>query len=203
MREMNTLHTPKTLKDFENKVKDAFLQKKVHGPIHLSGGNEEQLIELFKDVNDNDWVFSTHRSHYHYLLKGGCERWLLMEIAKGRSMHIYDKSLKFFTSAIVGGILPIATGVALGIKKEGASEHVWVFIGDGATDSGRFFVSHRFSLVYELPVTFVIEDNTYSCDTPYLVRWPCTDYKEIKGMIRKYQYERLYPHTGCGQFVQF
>ena len=57
----------------EKRVAELFKEGKVRGPVHLSGGNEAKLIKIFQEVNEKDWVFSTHRWHYHYLLKGGTE----------------------------------------------------------------------------------------------------------------------------------
>ena len=96
------------LVQFERKMADHWESGKVKGPIHLSGGNEDELIEIFKRVESNDWVFSTWRSHYHALLKGIPSEWLEREILDGRSITIVNKDEKFYSSAIVSGIIPIA-----------------------------------------------------------------------------------------------
>ena len=103
---------------FSDKIKKIYEKGKIKAPIHLSGNNEKQLIRIFKNVKKKDWVFSTWRSHYHALLHGINPKWLENEIIKGKSMGIINKKKNFYSSAIVGGILPIALGVALSIKKK-------------------------------------------------------------------------------------
>ena len=184
---------------FENEIKQLFLDGKIRAPIHLSKGNEEQLIEIFKNIRSRDWVFSTHRSHYHALLKGIPPAWLKEEILAGRSMHINNRKHRFMTSSIVGGCLPIAVGVALAIKRNGLDEKVWVFIGDMASKTGMMHECCLYSQFNNLPITFIIEDNGLSINTPTHDIW---GYKE-QGKVKYYSYNREYPHVGCGQFVTF
>ena len=97
--------TPQQLIDFENDIAAEFNAGKIPYPIHLSGtGNEDWLIDFFKQINPQDWVFSTWRSHYHALLKNMSPEKLKAKIMAGESMHIMDKELNFFSSSIVGGI---------------------------------------------------------------------------------------------------
>ncbi len=199
---------------FEEEIKDLFLAKQIRAPVHLSRGNEEQLIEIFEKVKSDDWVFSTHRSHYHALLKGIDPQWLKNEILMGKSMHIFNREHKFFTSAIVGGICPIAVGVALGIKKKGEKHHVWCFIGDMAYHMGIFHESKTYAENFDLPITFVIEDNGLSAETPTESVWgfeqskSCCDMpvyvsKWASGGVMFYHYERGFPHCGVGKWVTF
>ena len=74
--------------NFELEIKKLYENGKIKAPIHLSGNNEHQLIEIFKKIKKNDWVFSTWRNHYHALLKGIPRNWLKKEIVAGRSMGI-------------------------------------------------------------------------------------------------------------------
>ena len=106
--------------------------KKIRAPIHLSDGNEEQLIEIFREIAPYDWVFSTWRSHYHALLHGVPREMVMSEIMAGRSMMLHFPGWRFFTSAIVGGILPIACGVAAASKEDNqiVNPWVWCFVGD-------------------------------------------------------------------------
>ena len=101
---------------FERKMADHWESGRVRGPIHLSGGNEDELIEIFKYVKKTDWVFSTWRSHYHALLKGVPSEWVEQEILDGRSITLVNKDEKFYASAIVGAIIPIAVGVFMANK---------------------------------------------------------------------------------------
>ena len=109
--------TKKKLIDFEIKIKEIYEKGQIRAPVHLSGNNEEQLIKIFKNIKTNDWVFSSWRNHYHALLKGIPEKNLLDQICKGRSMSVNSKKHNFYSSSIVGGILPIALGVSMSLKK--------------------------------------------------------------------------------------
>lgn len=113
---MITMLKKSDLINFEDDIKKVYESGKIKAPIHLSGNNEDQLIKIFKKVKKNDWVFSTWRNHYHALLKGIPKEWLKKEIIEGRSMGINNIKYKFYSSAIVGGILPIALGVGKSIQ---------------------------------------------------------------------------------------
>ena len=213
--------------DFEKEVVQLFNDGKLRSPVHLSGGNEEQLIEIFKNIKPTDWVFSTYRSHYHALLHGIDKEWLKNWILDNKSIHVMNSQHKFITSAIVGGTLPTALGVAIGIKlkndkdikevEEGREDkrftdyddtHVFVFIGDMTGHTGVFFECIKYAYYHNLPITFVIEDNGLSTDTPTSEVWniPNIDYyhqlsQMFPGMIVYYKYERVWPHYGSGKWV--
>jgi len=194
----------KDLIDFELEIYQLFEDGKLPCLIHLCGGNEDQLINLFDKINDDDWVFSTHRTHYHYLLKGGTKEALLDKIKNGNSMFVFDRKLKFFSSSILAGNSCIAAGVALAIKKKALPNHVWCFIGDGAEDEGHFYEAVRFCHGHNLPCTFIIEDNNRSVDTDKATRRGITDWQWPSNVI-KYEYVATYPHasTGSGKMVKF
>lgn len=182
---------------FEQEVAEAFESKLIPGPIHLSGGNEDQLIEIFKQIKPTDWVFSTWRSHYHALLHGIPADQVMAEIMSGRSMGMHFPEHNFFTSAIVGGILPIAVGVAYALK--GTGKHVWCFIGDMAATTGIFHESVNYATKHRLPIRFIIEDNGLSCNTP-TEDVTVTDFHH---MAESYRYHREVPHCGTGKWVTF
>lgn len=190
--------TKTELVSFEAEVAKAFEAKKIPGPIHLSGGNEDALIEIFQHINPEDWVFSTYRSHYHALLAGVPRDRLMKEILSGRSMNLSFE--RFYTSAIVGGCLSIATGLALGIKRQGEKNQVWCFVGDMAATTGAFHEATKYAEGHDLPIHFVIEDNGLSCDSPTFDCWG-KDRKQTKKII--YQYKREWPHVGIGRHVAF
>ena len=96
----------KDLLKFTEDIKEIYEAGKIHAPIHLSGTNEKQLIKVFKDIKKADWIFGTWRSHYLWLLSGRSPKELKKQIVDGHSMHVYGN--RFFTSAIVAGIAPIA-----------------------------------------------------------------------------------------------
>jgi len=188
---------------FENEIKVLFEQAKIPYPVHLCGGNEKQLIEIFKNIKKEDYKFSNHRSHYHYLLSGGSQEALKDKIMRGKSMYIFDRKLNFYTSVIMGGIPAIAAGVALALKRKKSTSHVWCFVGDGAEDEGHFYEAARYVEGHDLPCTFIIEDNEYSVDTPKEARYGInSEIKWGKHVIR-YYYKRVYPHYGIGKWVNF
>lgn len=213
---MKTNWTVKSLIEFEEQVAREFEEGKISCPIHLSGGNEEMLISIFDMIKLSDWVISTHRNHYHYLLKGGDGEKLLAELRGdrsgvcggcGRSMHIFDSSINFLTSGIVCGGVPIACGVALAIAKKFPDitkerPQVWTFIGDGAEDSGALVEAVRFAGGRKLPVTFVIEDNNLSIDVSKNERWKEWSPIGAPNVVR-YEYRRKFPHVGIGKHVSF
>ncbi len=195
---MKKLHsTPEELIAFEKRIVDLFEDAKIPYPIHLSGGNEKQLIEIFKKITPGDYVFSTHRNHYHYLLAGGSAEDLEKKILEGRSMHVFDKRINFLTSAIVAGTAAIAAGVALALKKKNSKKKVWCFLGDGAEDEGHFYEAVRYVDGHDLPCTFIIEDNDRSVETPKSVRYGRSEMK-WPGCVIRYRFKPLYPHVGTG-----
>ncbi len=193
--------TSETLIDFENLIVKHWEEGKIRGPIHLSNGNEEQLIEVFKRVKETDWVFSTWRSHYHALLKGVSTDWVEEEILKGKSITLCNMDDKFYSSAIVGGTLSIALGVAMGIKDKGSDEKVWVFIGDMSFESGIFYEVHKYARNFDLPLYFVVEDNDVSTYTPTEATW--NKKREIPSDVVYYKYKSKFPHYGTGKWIAF
>jgi pyruvate dehydrogenase E1 component alpha subunit len=187
---------------FEEKVVTEYKKGFTYGPVHLSGGNEEQLIKIFKDIKRNDWVFSTHRSHYHALLKSKDKEWLMNEIIKkANSSHINSRKYKIFTSAIVGGIIPIALGVAYSIKLKKQKSKVYCFVGDMASEMGCFNEAVKYAINFDLPIIFVIEDNGLGCNSPTEIVWGNKLYYKSDKVIY-YRYVRKYPHYGVGEFIK-
>lgn len=179
---------------FEKRVAEAFANKQCKGPVHLSGGNEEQLIEIFKGIPKDAWVVSTYRSHYHALLHGINPDWLFNEILEGRSMNIHNPQHRFISSAIVGGCLPIAVGLAA------AGAEVHCFLGDMAATTGAFHEASMYAFGHGLPVSFYIEDNGYSTNTP---TDECWGNERRKSYVLRYHYKRQHPHVGVEKWVQF
>ena len=193
--------TETDLINFEDQVKQYWESAKIHGPVHMSNGNEQQLIEIFKRIQTTDWVFSTWRSHYHALLKGISKEWIMQEILAGKSMTLCNISEKFYSSAIVGGTLPIALGVAQGIKKLGGTEKVWCFLGDMSFESGLFYEVHKYARNFDLPLYFVVEDNKLSTYTPTEHTW--NKKRNVPEDVLHYNYTSKYPHYGTGKWVAF
>lgn len=184
---------------FERVVAEEFEQGKIRAPIHLSGGNEEELIRVFRDVHPKAWVFSTWRWHYHALLHGVPQEKVMAEI-RAKGMNASFPEHRFYSSAIVGGILPIAVGVAAAIKRVGGSRMVWCFVGDMAATTGIFHESAEYAAGHDLPIEFVIEDNGFSTNAPTEQVW---GERDLRKHPRRYSYERTFPHMGTGKWVQF
>ena len=191
----------KDLINFEKRVQKVYEAGEIKAPVHLSGNNEDQLIEIFKKIDKDDWVFSSWRNHYHALLHGFDPEELFNLIKEGRSMGINSVKHKFYSSSIVGGSLPIALGVAQSIKLKKETSKVWCFIGDMTFETGTFHECYKYSRNFDLPLEFVIEDNNMSTNTPTDEAW--NQKSEIPDDVYYYEYERKYPHHGTGTWVLF
>lgn len=188
---MKVNHTPESLIQFEERVCQAFAEKKIRSPIHLYDGNEEQMRYIFQHyVEEDSWVCCSWRSHYQCLLKGVPEETLMQAILEGKSISLCFSEYKVIASAIVGGILPIALGIALGIKRQGGKNKVVCFLGEMTAESGIFHECLKYSTNHELPILWVIECNGKSV---------CTDTRQVWN-TKKLTYE---PDTGlgCGVYV--
>ena len=187
--------------NFELKVKEAYEAGKIKAPVHLSGNNEDQLIEIFKKVNEDDWVFIGWRNHYHALLHGFDPEELFSLIVEGRSMSINSSERRFYSSSIVAGSIPLALGVAQSIKLKEESNKVWCFIGDMTFETGVFHECYKYSRNFNLPLEFVVEDNNMSTNTPTDETW--NKKSKIPDDVHYYKYERNFPHHGTGSWVLF
>jgi pyruvate dehydrogenase E1 component alpha subunit len=186
---------------FEELIVSHWEAAKIRGPVHLSNGNEEQLIEIFKRIKTTDWVFSTWRSHYHAFLKGINPTWIEDEILAGKSITLCNIDEKFYSSAIVTATLPIALGVALSLKKSDSTDKVWVFVGDMSFETGAFYEAHKYARNFDLPLYFVVEDNGVSTYTPTEATW--AKKREIPADVIHYEYKSKYPHYGSGKWIAF
>ena len=188
--------TVQELITFEDRIGELYLDNKLPFLFHLSGGNEQQLIDIFKDIKEGDYVISNHRSHYHALLHGIPPDVIEDRILNGRSMFIYDRERNFFCSAIIGGTPAIAAGIAWALKKKGSDKKVWCFIGDGTEDNGHTYEAIRYVDGFDLPCKFVIENNDRSVETSNVQRWGSkADYEWNSPSVIKYKYEITYPHA--------
>jgi|SRR3990167_1167220 len=163
--------TAQKLIKFEKDIEREFLEGNIRAPVHFSEGNESQLIEIFRNIKNTDWVFSTHRNHLHALLHGISQDWLKEQILSGRSMHINSKERKFVTSSIVNGCVPIAVGVAMALKRQSSEDKVWCFVGDMAESVGIFYENSKYARNFNLPIYFIIECNDLSTNTPTSICW--------------------------------
>lgn len=188
--------TKEELIAFEDRIGDLYLDNKLPFLFHLSGGNETQLIDIFKDIKEGDYVISNHRSHYHALLHGIPPEVVEDRILNGRSMFIYDRNRNFFCSAIIGGTPAIAAGIAWALKRKGSDKKVWCFVGDGTEDNGHLFEAVRYVDGWDLPCKFVIENNDRSVESSNAERWGNSgDYQWQSPSVIKYYYDITYPHA--------
>ena len=202
---MITKHTKKELIDFETDIAECFNNSMIKAPVHLYDGNEEQMIEIFENVKSKDWVFCTWRSHYQCLLKGVPPNQIKKDILDGKSITLCYPEYNIYSSAIVTGNIPIATGTALDIKRKGGDEHVWCFIGDMASETGSFFENWKYSINHDLPITYIIENNGKSVCTNTQKTWGTDKLffaKETRKIIY-YEYNTKYPHAGAGKRIEF
>jgi len=193
--------TEEKLIRFEQSIVDIWEAGKIKGPVHLSNGNETPLIQIFKRIKETDWVFSTWRSHYHWVLKGLSADYATEIIKEGKSITMCEHEERFYASAIVGGTLPIALGVASAIKKDGGDDKVWVFVGDMSFESGIFYEVHKYARNFDLPLYFVVEDNGVSTYTPTDATWNIK--REVPSDVIHYTYKSKYPHYGSGKWIAF
>ena len=188
--------------DFEMSIADKFNAGCIRAPIHLSRGNEQFLINIFKDWRDGDWGFSFWRNHYHALLVGIPPEEVRRQIIAGRSMTVCSPQHHFFASAIVAGCFPIALGVAWEIKRRGGKERVWIFTGDMGAQTGMAMECYNYGREHGLPLIWVLEDNGKSVCTVTKDVWP-----EYRGIKPDYYYQwdlsAHYPHAGGGKRIQF
>ena len=192
--------------NFETEIADLFNTAKIRAPVHLYYGNEERMIEIFRDVRPEDWVCCSWRSHYQCLLKGVPPAEVRAEILAGRSISLCFPQYRVVSSAIVGGIVPIAVGIALGLKRRGEPGRVHCFMGEMTSETGIAHESIKYSFNHKLPIRFIVEDNGKSVCTDTRESWnqpALTAEQASHPMVVYYKYETKYPHAGAGVRVQF
>jgi TPP-dependent pyruvate/acetoin dehydrogenase alpha subunit len=166
----------------ELRIAELYPEQEMRCPVHLSVGQEAAEAGACAALEGRDYVMSGHRSHGHYLGKGGDLKRMMAEIygkvtgcasGVGGSMHLIDLDAGFLGAApIVGSTIPIAVGSAFASKLRGDDSVTMLFLGDGATECGVFHESLNFAKLHELAVVFVCENNFFSVYSPMDVRQP-------------------------------
>jgi pyruvate dehydrogenase E1 component alpha subunit len=166
----------------DNKIIDLYPEQEMRCPVHLSIGQEAVSAGVCANLQNKDVVLSNHRSHGHYLAKGGNLNTMMAEIygkidgcseGRGGSMHLIDLSVSFYgASSIVGGTIPLSVGIALGFSMQKKQNLSIVFFGDAAIEEGVFHESLNFAALKKLPVIFVCENNFYSVYSHISLRQP-------------------------------
>ncbi len=193
--------TPEGLIGFVNKMAEHHDAGRLPFAIHLPGGNEEQLIDIFSNIDENDYVLSTHRNWYHALLHGLDPDEVENKILNARSMFMFDRKKNFYVSAIIGGTPGIAVGIAWALKRKNSTQKVWCFIGDGIEDTGHFAEAVRYVDGFDLPCVFVIEDDGMAVETSKKHRWGTDKDLDWPPCVIRYHYSKTRPHIRTGNFA--
>lgn len=165
-----------TIRRFEERVKYLFLEGIMPGTIHQCQGQEASAVGVCSALQADDVITSTHRPHGHAIAKGLSVESMMHELfgkatgcchGKGGSMHLGDLAQGMVPAiAIVGGGIPVATGIGLAFKMRKESRVAVCFMGDGATNEGTFHEAVNMGAIWSLPVVYVIENNLYGASTP-------------------------------------
>jgi TPP-dependent pyruvate/acetoin dehydrogenase alpha subunit len=182
----------KRIRDFEERVAALYSEWEMRCPVHLCVGQEAAEVGVTAALERGDKVLGAHRSHGHYLAKGGDMRAMLAELygkatgctgGKGGSMHLVDLEAGFVAATpVIGSTIPIAAGVAWASAMRGERTVTVSFFGDAATEEGIFHETLLFAVLKKLPVVFVCENNLYSVYSPLSVRQP--EERDLVGMSR-------------------
>jgi pyruvate dehydrogenase E1 component alpha subunit len=161
---------------FEETQSRVFRAGEQEGFTHLYIGAEAVAAGVCANLNKDDYITSTHRGHGHMIAKGGDLKKMMAELygrttgyclGRSGSLHIADRSIGVLgANGIVGDGNPIAVGAGYSIKLRGTKQVVVSFFGDGATNQGTFHESMNMAASFNLPVVFVIENNSLSCGVP-------------------------------------
>lgn len=204
---MQNLLTKEDLIAFEEEIAKYFNEAKIKAPIHLSHGNEDNMLEVFTKIEKEDWVLCSWRSHYQCLLKGVPRERLINDILDGRSISLCYKDYKIISSGIVTGIIPIALGIALDIQRKKETNRVFCFMGEMTAETGMAHECIKYGINKKLPIHFIIEDNARSVCTITREVWGVKEltYENINNeYITYYKYDaNKYPHAGSGVRIQF
>lgn len=178
----NLLFQLMRIRAVEETIAERYKEWKMRCPTHLCTGQEAIAVGVCAVLRNDDFVVSTHRAHGHYLAKGGDLKRMIAEIygkvtgcsaGKGGSMHLIDETVGFMGStSIVGGTIPVGTGIGLSIRLNGTNQVSCIFFGDSATEEGVFYESLNFAVLKGLPVLYICENNFYSVYSPLRVRQP-------------------------------
>lgn len=161
---------------FEERCAELYGQSKIRGFLHLYIGEEAIAAAIIPQLTDDDAVIGTYREHGHALIRGVPAGRIMAEMfgkatgcsgGRGGSMHLFDVSRRFLGgNAIVGGHLPLATGLALSDVMLGRTDRVTAcFFGEGAVAEGEFHEAMNLAALWNLPVLFCCENNLYAMGT--------------------------------------
>lgn len=164
------------IRAFEEQAEKSYMAGKIHGTMHLSIGQEASAVGTLAALEPDDYILSTHRGHGHCIAKGADLNIMMAEFygkangycrGRGGSMHIADvASGNLGANGVVGGGIPMAVGVGIGLKMQNEGKILISFFGDGAASSGAFHESMELSVLFQVPVVYVCENNQYAMSFP-------------------------------------
>lgn len=164
----------------EERIAKDYIEKNIRSFVHFYVGQEAIAVGVCMNLSQDDYVFGNHRSHGHYLAKGGNLKKMIAELygkatgcsgGRGGSMHLIDRSVGFMGSiSILSSVVPIAVGAAFSAKKQGKNKKCVVFLGDGASEEGVFYESVNFASLFKIPILFAVENNLYAVMSDRSVR---------------------------------
>ena len=161
------------IRRFEETVLDNFSKGVFYGTTHTCLGQEADAVGVIQNLTEVDIVFSNHRCHGHFLAYGGEARALFAELmgkasglcgGRGGSQHLQWRN--FYSNGVQGGIVPVATGMALAEKRKHSQAVTAVFLGDGTLGEGVVYEALNIAALWKAPVLYVLEDNCIAQTTP-------------------------------------
>jgi len=185
------------IRRFEERSAEMYALAKIAGFLHLYIGEEAIAVGAIAAIRADDYVISAYRDHGHCLAKGADPGQVMAELfgkatglcrGKGGSMHLVDAKRNFMGGyAIVGGHLPLATGLAFAVKYQKRDQVVLCFFGEGALPSGQAHEAFNLAALWKLPVIFICENNRYGMGTP--VQRAVALYSNVTETARSYGIE--------------
>ena len=161
---------------FEEQAEKSYMLGKIHGTMHLSIGQEASAIGSISTLEPDDYMLGHHRGHGLCIAKGADLNLMMAEFygkevgycrGRGGSMHIADVAGgNLGANGVVGGGIPMAVGVGIGLKMRGDNRVLLSFFGDGAASTGAFHESMILAVLYQVPVVFICENNQYAMSFP-------------------------------------
>jgi pyruvate dehydrogenase E1 component alpha subunit len=169
------LATMALIRRFEEEAGRQYQRAKAGGFLHLAIGEEATIVGTTSVMRDDDYLIGTYRTHGHAIARGTDPKNVMAELfgrvdgtsgGRGGSMHIFDLERRFMGGyGIVGGNLPLATGLALASDYRGEDTVTVCMFGDGASNTGNFGETMNLAALWSLPVVFMLENNLYGMGT--------------------------------------
>lgn len=183
------------IRAFEEQAEKSYMMGKIHGTMHLSIGQEASAVGAISTVEPDDYILGHHRGHGLCIAKGADLGLMMAEFygkengycrGRGGSMHIADvDGGNLGANGVVGGGIPMAVGVGIGLKMRGNSRVLLSFFGDGGASTGAFHESMILAVLYQVPVVFICENNQYAMSFP-AASWTTSEklagFAELYGM---------------------